>query len=198
MTLRKHAALDAMLNADTNDFDLPALLQEGRLILIDTNKEKFTSDQAHVFGRLFIALIHNVMRKRVGKDEQHNKPAFIYIDELPDYCPRTVDDPKLRELLDQGRKQRLGFILAHQREDQINPAVLTALQDSAIRTRCLTQGLAEFTIKERPLTVPVSEFKFRARITDEEYARRYAKRELTSVVSRAHEDAPEATTDFRP
>lgn len=164
MGFRRHAALDAMLNAPTNELNLPAELQNGRIILIDTNKEDFSSEQTHVFGRLFIALLHNVMRKRTKSPEEQLKPVFVYIDELADYCPAEHDDVKFRELLDQSRKQRMGFIVAHQREDQINMRVLKSLQDSSIITHCRQVGFADMSIYGKETRIPIKPFQFSGRV----------------------------------
>lgn len=164
LTFRRNTAIDAMLNASANELDLPKELQDGRIILIDTNKDELTSPHTQVFGRLFIALLHNTMRKRVKVDENKLKPAFIYIDELADYCPAAHDDSKFREVLDQARKQRMGLIVAHQRPDQVNPAVLKALEDSSIHTRCIEKGDARITVNGLEKKIRVEEYKFAGRV----------------------------------
>lgn len=191
MAFRRHAAIDAMLNAKTNELNLPDLLQQGCVVLIDTNKDELTSDQCHVFGKLFIALLHNTMRKRTKLPEDTLKPVFTFIDELADYCPPDSDDKKFRELLDQSRKQKMGFIVAHQREDQINPRVLASLRDCAIKTVCLQPGLVENSIYGQATRLQIPPFAFPSRITDEQYAARYT-RELSKNTST--DDLPDELT----
>ena len=182
MTFRANAALDRMLNAPTNELDLPALLQKGRVILIDTDQKEMSPEGTHAFGKLFIALLHLAMRKRSDLPEEQLKPAFVFIDELADYVPPDRDDKYFRQLLDQSRKQRIGLTLAHQRSDQVHWLVLKALEDSAIRTQCTAPGTADLTIygKTTRITGIPTPFPFAGRISDEEFRARYSRTILSA------------------
>jgi len=51
-------------------------------------------------------------------------PTIVYIDECQDYI---ANDPNIKVILEQARKQRVGMVLAHQYLTQLNQSVLDAL-----------------------------------------------------------------------
>lgn len=97
-------------------------LAAGKVILIDTAKDVFGEDGAEILGRFFISLLGQVCVQRQPDSEL---PCFVYIDEAGDYLSK---ESGFGRILDQARKKRMGFCIAHQRLSQIAPDTLDALQ----------------------------------------------------------------------
>lgn len=127
--LLQNAAFRRMFCSPTT-IDLFELLNQEKIIIIDTNKELLGSDRSALLGRFFIALILQVSQRRAGIERSKRTPTFVYVDEAWEY----LSDDKVAEILDQARKMRVGMILANQRTAQIkNPNMLDALMTTSIK-----------------------------------------------------------------
>ena len=106
-------------------------LQAGKVILINTNFRRLGRDGMEVFGRFMLAQLYQAASQRLDVAEDKNLPVYVYIDECHQFLK---DEPKIIELLDElARKNKIGFIFAHQRTDQVSPAVLNAFSSTAVR-----------------------------------------------------------------
>ncbi len=109
-----NASLERMFSHTRNKVDIFELLNEGKIILINTAKDLLGQEGAAIFGRFFIALIAQAAVQRAALPPYERRPSFIYIDEAQDYF-----DENISNLLNQARKYRLGLIFAHQNLDQL-------------------------------------------------------------------------------
>jgi hypothetical protein len=160
--LREHSAIDAMFCASECKLDLYSEMQAGRIIVVNADKDYLTQDRTEMFGRFFIAMLLQAAQQRAPLRDAEKLPVFCYIDEAHDYIRK---DPRVPVLIDQVRKQKVAMTFAHHRESQIEDKnVLSALQHTYIRTRCVDRGSATVTIGpiERAKTyfVPVEDFSF--------------------------------------
>lgn len=186
--LREHAMLDKMLNADSLDLDLPIALAQGSLVLFDANKDDLGFDRSRVFGRLVIALINDVMHRRMKMEEEKLKRCFVFIDEAHDYI---ANDTRFVEMMEQARKQRIGICAAHHHDGQLSVAVKQSLERAAIQVECVAKGEANVRIlKDRTKRISYDKFEFKERITDTEYAERYTR--ITVKEPPAWDDATDA------
>jgi hypothetical protein len=107
MNLRRHSALDRMLNAPTCELDLFNELQQGgKVILIDTDLDTLNADGTQIFGRLLIAMIDQLATKRARFDEKSLRPVFVIIDEAHDYIRF---DNRFGDLVVKARNKRVGL-----------------------------------------------------------------------------------------
>jgi hypothetical protein len=103
-----------MFSHPRNKIDIFELLNEGKIILINTAKDLLGQEGSAIFGRFFIALIAQAAVQRAAIPAYERVPSFVYIDEAQDYF-----DENISHLLNQARKYRVGLILAHQNLDQL-------------------------------------------------------------------------------
>lgn len=109
-----NASLERMFSHTRNRIDIFELLNEGKIILINTAKDLLGQEGSAIFGRFFIALIAQAAIQRAAMSPEKRRPAFVYIDEAQDYF-----DDNIAHLLNQARKYRVGLIFAHQNLDQL-------------------------------------------------------------------------------
>lgn len=110
-----NSSLERMFSHTRNKIDIFELLNEGKIILINTAKDLLGQDGAAIFGRFFIALIAQASIQRAAMPPHKRRSAFVYIDEAQDYF-----DDNISHLLNQARKYRVGLIFAHQNMDQLS------------------------------------------------------------------------------
>lgn len=109
-----NSSLERMFSHTRNRIDIFELLNQGKVIFINTAKDLLGQDGAAIFGRFFIALIAQASVQRAAMPPHTRRPAFVYIDEAQDYF-----DDNISHLLNQARKYRVGLIFAHQNLDQL-------------------------------------------------------------------------------
>lgn len=113
-----NSSLERMFSHSRNRIDIFELLNQGKIILINTAKDLLGQDGAAIFGRFFIALIAQASVQRAAMPPHTRRPAFVYIDEAQDYF-----DDNISHLLNQARKYRVGLIFAHQNLDQLGASL---------------------------------------------------------------------------
>ena len=110
-----NASLERMFSHPRNKIDIFELMNEGKIILINTAKDLLGQEGSAIFGRFFIALIAQAAVQRAAIPVHKREPSFVYIDEAQDYF-----DDNISHLLNQARKYRVGLVLAHQNLDQLS------------------------------------------------------------------------------
>jgi len=110
-----NASLERMFSHTRNKIDIFELLNQGKIILINTAKDLLGQDGSAIFGRFFIALIAQASIQRAAMLPHTRRSAFVYIDEAQDYF-----DDNISHLLNQARKYRVGLVFAHQNLDQLS------------------------------------------------------------------------------
>ena len=111
-----------MFSHTHNKIDIFELLNQGKIILINTAKDLLGQDGAAIFGRFFIALIAQASIQRAAMPPHTRRSAFVYIDEAQDYF-----DDNISHLLNQARKYRVGLIFAHQNLDQLSAGLRSSV-----------------------------------------------------------------------
>jgi hypothetical protein len=109
-----NASIERMFSHPRNKIDIFELLNEGKIILINTAKDLLGQEGSAIFGRFFIALIAQAAVQRATIPAYERAPSFVYIDEAQDYF-----DENISHLLNQARKYRVGLVFAHQNLDQL-------------------------------------------------------------------------------
>lgn len=120
-----NAVFDRMFSHPKSTIDLFSMMQDGKIILINTAKELLGSEGASILGRFFIALIARSALRRATVPAHERTPCFVYIDEAADYFDDTVGD-----LLNQARKYKVGMVLAHQNLAQLTPSLRASVASS--------------------------------------------------------------------
>ena len=117
-----NASLERMFSHPKNKVDIFELLNEGKIILINTAKDLLGQEGSAIFGRFFIALIAQAAVQRSALLPHERRPTFVYIDEAQEYF-----DENISNLLHQARKYRVGLIFAHQNLDQLGAGLRSSV-----------------------------------------------------------------------
>lgn len=123
--------LRASFRAPKTLIDIGALMDGGKIIILDVRKQLLGESGCEFLGRLYIALVRAAADQRSGRAEKDKLPCYFYIDEA-----HTIirNDEKLAGIIQECRSQKIAMILAHQAISQITSATtLGALSDCAIR-----------------------------------------------------------------
>ena len=117
-----NSSLERMFSHTRNRIDIFELLNQGKIIFINTAKDLLGQEGAAIFGRFFIALISQAAIQRTALQPHERRPAFVYIDEAQDYF-----DDNISHLLNQARKYRVGLVFAHQNLDQLSAGLRSSV-----------------------------------------------------------------------
>lgn len=120
-----NTSIERMFSHPKNMVDIFELLNEGKIILINTAKDLLGQEGSAIFGRFFIALIAQAAVQRAVFPPHERRPSFVYIDEAQDYF-----DENISNILHQARKYRVGLIFAHQNLDQLGPGLRSSVLTS--------------------------------------------------------------------
>mgnify|MGYP001610422817 FL=1 len=115
-------SLERMFSHPTNKIDIFELLNQGKIILINTAKDLLGQEGSAIFGRFFIALIAQAAVQRAALPPHKRRPSFVYIDEAQEYF-----DENISNLLHQARKYRVGLVFAHQNLDQLGAGLRSSV-----------------------------------------------------------------------
>ncbi|KAB2846467.1 MAG: hypothetical protein F9K44_15305, partial [Hyphomicrobiaceae bacterium] len=116
--LLSNPTFERMFAHPKNALDMKRVLDQGRIVLVNTAKDVLKSEASATFGRFVIALILQAALERAADPVQQRRPAFVYVDEAADYFDDNIDT-----LLIQARKYKVGLTVAHQFLDQLAPAL---------------------------------------------------------------------------
>ena len=103
-----------MFATPRNRLDLYPILNDGGIVLVNTNKQFLNEEGAAMLGRYIIALSFKAALERAGQSEDDRRETYLIIDEASDYFSDRID-----ELLRQVRKYRMGLVMAHQHLGQL-------------------------------------------------------------------------------
>lgn len=117
-----NTSLERMFSHPKNKVDIFELLNQGKIILINTAKDLLGQEGSAIFGRFFIALIAQAAVQRAALLPHERRSSFVYIDEAQDYF-----DENISNLLHQARKYRVGLIFAHQNLDQLGAGLRSSV-----------------------------------------------------------------------
>lgn len=120
-----NTSLERMFLHSRNKIDIFELINEGKIIFINTAKDLLGQEGAAIFGRFFIALISQATVQRAAQQPHERRSTFVYIDEAQDYF-----DDNISNLLNQARKYRVGLVFAHQNLDQLGASLRASVLSS--------------------------------------------------------------------
>lgn len=162
---QKHTPFFKNLNASRwgnteGKFDLfDELHHGGKVLLVDTDLEKNGDEGTNLMGRLFVAMLWEVVQRRTKLENK--KPIYVYMDEAADYL---THDKSFGRILTRSGEARLGFTVAYQFKGQegVDPSMEKALNNASIHSECIAVGNVEVTINQlRKITLPVQRFEFK-------------------------------------
>ena len=118
--------LSRMFSHTHNKLNLFEAMNKGSLILINTAKDLLKAEGCELFGRFMIALVSQATQERSAVP--FRRPTFVYIDEAKDYF--CDDGVGMEELINQGRKYKVGVTIAFQNLAQLDRKLQAAVFSS--------------------------------------------------------------------
>lgn len=121
--LLEHPAFAAMFSTTECKIDLFDVIQNRKILLVDSSPSSLGEKAAPLLGRYIIALTLSAAYARLGLPRSEWHPAFIVVDEAQMF----VDEEKTQPLLQQAREFNLGVTLAHQKLADLTPTLTATL-----------------------------------------------------------------------
>lgn len=119
-------AFERMFGQVEHKVDLYELMNEGKIILINTSKSLLKNEGSAIFGKFFVAAIAQAVSERSEIPMAKRTETIIYLDEAHEYADQSLDI-----LLTQGRKYKAGVVIAHQYLDQLPQQAKRSLATNA-------------------------------------------------------------------
>lgn len=111
------------------ELDMHEVMEEGKVLLIDTDRETQGEEGSAFIGRFFIALIAIAAQQRKSK-----RPVYVYIDEAGAYMT-----PNIGLIMERTREARVGLTIAHQDLSQLGECAASVMTNTGTKFvgRCL-------------------------------------------------------------
>jgi len=136
-----HPILNRILTQPRSSFDLRAIMDEGRILLVNLAKGRLGEDAASLLGALLVSHIGSAGLSRATRPAASRRPFFFYLDEFHSFTTGSLGG-----MLSELRKYRVGMVLAHQYLGQIDPAILEAILGNVGTLICFRAGFADAEI----------------------------------------------------
>lgn len=138
--------LNAILTEQRNMVDLRAIMDEGKILLVNLSKGRIGEDAAMLLGSLLVSQISLAALCRAGTAAPGRTPFFLYLDEFQNFTTRS-----LANMLSELRKYGIGLVLAHQYLSQLDLQVRDAILGNAGTVVCFRVGMADAEILAKDL-----------------------------------------------
>lgn len=117
-----YPAIKRVLVENQNRLSLRALMDEGKILLVNLSKGIVGEDVAHILGAILLTSIASSAFSRADQLEADRRPFMVFLDEFQSYTTLS-----LVNMLSELRKYRVGLTLAHQYMDQLTPEIRAAV-----------------------------------------------------------------------
>lgn len=115
--------LHSVVTTRENTLDLRALMDQGKILLVNLAKGRIGADTASLLGALLVSSLGFAAFSRADTPETDRRDFWVYLDEF-----HTVTTLSLAHMLSELRKYRVGMTLANQYlaqlDDQVRAAIL--------------------------------------------------------------------------
>ena len=118
--------LNRILTAPEKDLHIRRIMDQGQVLLVNLAKGHIGEDSSSLLGGLLVTTIGLAAFSRVDTPPAERRDFFVYIDEF-----QTFTTLALANMLSELRKYRVGFTVAHQYLNQLEPDVRHAVLGNA-------------------------------------------------------------------
>jgi len=118
--------LNTIITAERTSFDLSAVMDEGKILLVNLSRGQIGEGPAMMLGALLAARIGLAGLARADRPEESRRDFLVYLDEFQMFATRS-----LATMLAELRKYRLSLILANQYLGQLDREVRDAVLGNA-------------------------------------------------------------------
>ena len=114
-----------MFSSPRNLFSIGELMDQRKVILVNTAKDFLQEGASAFFGRFFVSLLLQSAQSRASRKERID--TYFLVDEAQEYVDRNIST-----LLVQARKYRVSVILAHQYLNQLPSDALQSVMGNTL------------------------------------------------------------------
>jgi type IV secretory pathway TraG/TraD family ATPase VirD4 len=118
--------LDRILTAPKNDLHIRRIMDQVQVLLVNLAKGHIGEDSSSLLGGLLVTTIGHAAFSRADTPPAERRDFFVYIDEFQSFTTLA-----LANMLSELRKYRVGFTVAHQYLNQLEPDVRHAVLGNA-------------------------------------------------------------------
>jgi type IV secretory pathway TraG/TraD family ATPase VirD4 len=118
--------LNRILTAPEHDLHVRALMDQGKVLLVNLAKGRLGEDSASLLGGLLVTTLGLAAYSRADTPQAERRDFFAYVDEF-----QTFTTLAMANMLSELRKYRVGFTIAHQYLHQLEPDVRHAVLGNA-------------------------------------------------------------------
>src|SRR5437899_903220 len=114
--------LNRILTAPEKDLHIRRIMDQGQVLLVNLAKGHIGADSSSLLGGLLVTTIGLAAFSRADTSPAERRPFFVYVDEFQSFTTLA-----LANMLSELRKYRVGFTVAHQYLNQLEPDVCHAV-----------------------------------------------------------------------
>lgn len=118
--------LSRILRGKESSFNLRAVMDQGRILVVNLAKGKIGEGPAALLGSLLVSSLSLAAFSRSDVSEEERRDFFLYLDEF-----HTFTTLSLATMLSELRKYRVGLVLAHQYFSQLETEIRDAVLGNA-------------------------------------------------------------------
>src|SRR5450631_2138495 len=118
--------LDRMLTAPKRELRVRQVMDKGQVLIANLAKGRIGDDSSSLLGGLLVTTIGLAAYTRADTPSSERRDFFVYIDEFQSFTTLA-----LANMLSELRKYRVGFTIAHQYLQQLEPDVRHAVLGNA-------------------------------------------------------------------
>ena len=141
-----HPVIGRIIGQRQSSFDVRALMDEGKVLLVDLSKGKIGEDGSHILGAMILTQIELAALGRADVKEEYRRDFYVYIDEFYNFTSASFAG-----ILAEARKYRLNLIMAHQYLEQLDESLRAAIFGNV-------GTIVSFRLGERDASLLVREF----------------------------------------
>lgn len=117
-----HPIIGRIISQKQSSFDMRALMDKGKVLLVDLSKGKIGEDASNLLGAMLLTQIELAALGRADIEEEKRRDFYVYIDEFYNFTTASFAN-----ILAEARKYRLNLILAHQYIEQLDEELRAAI-----------------------------------------------------------------------
>ena len=136
-----------IIGQQANKLDLPYLMDNRRILLVDLAKGRLGEKPSNLLGSLLITGCYLAAMARIDTPEHERVDCFVYVDEFQNFATDSFGD-----ILSEARKFRLNLTLAHQFLDQLPHDLRAAVFGNVGSIIAFTVGADDADVVARQMT----------------------------------------------
>ena len=115
-----------ILGQNKSTIDIPSIMNEGKILILNLSKGKIGEAPAHLLGALFATAFAQAAEARAAIPEEDRTDFTLYVDEFQHFATDSFAN-----ILSEARKYRLSLCLSHQFITQISDTLRSAVLGNA-------------------------------------------------------------------